>query len=186
MDTSDFRYFLDMARLADQGAYPYIHFWVEYPPVYPWIVVGTYKLSHVLATGVAAERWFYGLLSALLVACEVALLFVLHRLALLLGSREDARRGLWIYALCFVPVYLWTGWFDSIPTLLFLGSLYLLLTHHDRFSAVAAGLGVVTKLFPLLLLPLALCALRGVRRQAVYLFIAGGVIALFVVPFGLV
>ncbi len=218
-DPNDLRYFLDLARMSDQGLYPYIHFWAEYPPVFPWLIVGTHKLSLLVAGGVTAERLFYTILIGFLIACESGVFWLLYRLALLLQRSELTIRrphlmrppvlrsdsGLagspasgalassgpaltspFLYLLLFVPGYLWTGWFDVLPVCLYLAALYLLLTRRERWSALAVGLGIVSKLFPLMVLPIALCTLRGFRRQLRYATIAGGTVLLFTLPFVLI
>lgn len=181
---ADFRYWLDIARMSDRGLYPHLNFWMEYPPVFPWMAVAVYRVSALLASGVAAAAWFYFLVGLILVACEVGVVLLLYRLALLLMSNADtARRSAWLYVLCFVPGYLWSGWFDNLPTLLFLSSLYLLLTERRHLSALAAGLGLVTKLFPILMLPLALASLRKIRAQIGYLLAAVLLAGFVLLPF---
>ena len=32
-------------QLSDRGFYPVIHYWIEYPPVFPWLAVIVYRLS---------------------------------------------------------------------------------------------------------------------------------------------
>ena len=44
-DWSDFRYYHELAGLSAQGYFPGIHFWVEYPPLFPWLAVAAYQLS---------------------------------------------------------------------------------------------------------------------------------------------
>lgn len=178
----DYRHYFELAQMSAQGFYPYVHYWMEYPPVFPWLVVAAYKVSVWLATGPAAEACFYALISGLLVACEVGSFVLLYRLARVLSGPETAWRSALLYLLLFVPVYLWTGWFDSLPTFLLLSALYLLITQRERLSAVAAGLGLVTKVFPALALPLALCSLPGWPRKLVYSAIVAGVVGIIVLP----
>jgi hypothetical protein len=180
---TDLPYFLQLVRMSDAGLYPYVHFWVEYPPVFPGLALGLYRLGRLLATGPALEFWFYGLTIVAMIACELATLLMLYKLAGLLGDRESAGRSVLIYAGLFVPAYIWTGWFDHLPTLLFLSALYLLLRGRYMRSALLVGVGIMTKLFPLMLVPLALCVIRGLRRQVAYLLIVGLVVALFIFPF---
>jgi len=178
----DYRHYFELAQMSAQGFYPYVHYWMEYPPVFPWLVVAAYKVSAWLFTGPAAEACFYALISGLLVACEVGSFVLLYRLAGVLNGPQTAWRSALLYLLLFVPVYLWTGWFDSLPTFLFLSALYLLITQRERLSAVAAGLGLVTKVFPALALPLALCSLPGWPRKLSYSAIVAGVVGIIVLP----
>ena len=62
------------------------------------------------------------------------------------------------YALCFVPVYTLLGWFEPMPLFFLLLGLELLLAPRPwgwAGSAAAAALGFLTKLTPILLLPVA-------------------------------
>lgn len=62
------------------------------------------------------------------------------------------------YALLFVPVYTLIGWFEPLPLFFMLLGLDLLLVERRwgwAGSALAAGLGFLTKLTPILLLPIA-------------------------------
>jgi len=183
---SDTRYFLDLARLSEQGLYPYIHFWVEYPPIYPWLSVLAYRLSAGLAAGAAAEALFYVLLGAAHVVFELGTLAMIYRLAVLLAGAASARRSVLMFAILFVPAYLWTGWFDYLPELLFLAGLYWLLAGRERRSALAAGFGLMAKLFPVVLVPLALITIRGMRRKLTYLVTTAAAVALFAVPLALI
>jgi hypothetical protein len=35
----DGAYHFQLGRLAAGGAYPFVHYWVEYPPFFPWLSV---------------------------------------------------------------------------------------------------------------------------------------------------
>lgn len=65
-----------------------------------------------------------------------------------------------LYALLFTPAYTFLGWFESMPLFFMLLGLDLLLESRQRpwgwaGSALAAGLGILAKLTPALLIPLA-------------------------------
>jgi len=47
-DVSDFTFYRLLASYASQGFYPSVHYWMEYPPLFPWISVGIYQLSLLL------------------------------------------------------------------------------------------------------------------------------------------
>jgi hypothetical protein len=180
---SDLVHFYGMMRYTDQGLYPYIHFWVEYPPVYPWLLVGLYRFSELFGQGGLAAGVFYGIASLVFVACEAGVFILIYRISLLIGNADTARRSTLVYLACSLPIYIWSGWFDPMPTLLFLGGLYLLLTGRERLSALGIGLGVMSKIFPGLLIPLALCALPTLKRKLRYALISGGVILGIALPF---
>ena len=65
-----------------------------------------------------------------------------------------------LYALLFTPAYTFLGWFEAMPLFFMLLGLDLLLESRQRRwgwvgSALAAGLGILAKLTPALLIPLA-------------------------------
>ena len=41
----DFPYYMQIGELSSRGLYPVISYWMEYPPIFPWLVTGVYKLS---------------------------------------------------------------------------------------------------------------------------------------------
>ena len=83
----------------------------------------------------------------------------------------------------FIPYYLWNGAFDSVPTCLFMLSILLLLDNHDTSSAIAGALGVLTKIFPGLVIPLAFCLLPTMRRKLRYVIAAAATIVTGMLPF---
>jgi len=44
-DWSDFDTYFGIAALSDYGLYPFLNFWLEWPPLVPWLVVGAYNLA---------------------------------------------------------------------------------------------------------------------------------------------
>ncbi|MGH2461911.1 MAG: hypothetical protein ACRDIY_23900, partial [Chloroflexota bacterium] len=69
-DWSDFRYYHELAGLSAQGYYPDLQFWVEYPPLFPWLAVGAYQLSLQIPSLVHPYFWFDLILTAILGAAD--------------------------------------------------------------------------------------------------------------------
>ena len=178
----DFRHYFELARMSAQGLYPHADYWVEYPPVFPWLTVVFYQFASAVTSALATETLFYSLVALLLVIAEAGVFVLVHRLSCLLAGPTLAWRSALIYTLCFIPLYLWNGWFDTLPTLLFLWSLYLLVTQRERGSAVLAGIGLMAKVFPGLVIPLAVCTLPGRRRKTVYIITALATVAVIALP----
>jgi hypothetical protein len=172
----DYRHFLELAQLSERGLYPYLHYWVEYPPVFAWLSTGLYRLGSVLATGSGVEVWYYGLTGFMRVAAEIGILWLVYQIARHIWGEEFGWRSAVVYTLLFVPYYLWNGAFDPLPACMLLLALYLLLLQRDTLSALVTGLGIATKLFPGLLVPLAFCLLPGLGRKVKYALVAGGVV----------
>jgi len=41
----DYVYYYELAAYSDQGYLPFIHYWSEYPPIFPFLSVGIYRLA---------------------------------------------------------------------------------------------------------------------------------------------
>ncbi|HEY85347.1 MAG TPA: DUF2029 domain-containing protein, partial [Chloroflexi bacterium] len=151
-DWSDFDTYLGIASLSDYGLYPYLHFWLEWPPVIPWLMVGAYKLSLLLPLWEDPRFWFTIILGTVFVLFEVGNFILLYRLARrLLPNPMQVSRVLWLYAGLFPPVYAMLGFFDGAALFFILLSLNLILQDKTRLSAVTAALGFTVKLTPVLI-----------------------------------
>ena len=80
-EMSDFGYYRLLLSFTNQGYYPLIDFWVEYPPVFPWLMVGLYRLSLLIPAWTQAGTWFYLLLSGFLTLVEAGNLILIYALA---------------------------------------------------------------------------------------------------------
>ena len=178
----DFRHYFELARMSAEGLYPHINYWVEYPPVFPWLTVCFFRIASAVASALAAETLFYGMIALLLATAEAGVFILVYRLSRLMAGSAAAWRSALIYTFCFVPLYLWNGWFDTLPTLLFVWSLYLLVTQRTQWSAVLAGIGLMTKVFPGLIIPLAVCTLPDRQRKVAYVLTALIVAAAIALP----
>ena len=75
--------------------------------------------------------------------------------------------------------------FDHWPAALVAGALALLLAGRGRLSLGVLGFAIAAKVYPLVLLPLFAAWVwrrRGRREALIALGVAGGVVAVFVVP----
>jgi hypothetical protein len=71
---SDYDHYYEVARWVGQGWLPYIHYWVEYPPLFPYLAV----LLYLLAPRYVA---FATVLALVQLAFEIGSLVLLYRLA---------------------------------------------------------------------------------------------------------
>ncbi|HHJ06198.1 MAG TPA: DUF2029 domain-containing protein, partial [Anaerolineae bacterium] len=151
-DWSDFDTYLGIASLSDYGLYPYLHFWLEWPPIVPWLMVGAYKLSLLLPLWEDSRFWFATILGTVFVLFEGGNFILLYRLARkLLPNPMQVSRVLWLYAGLFPPVYAMLGFFDGVALFFILLSLNLILQDKPRLSAATAALGFTVKLTPILM-----------------------------------
>jgi hypothetical protein len=179
-DYSDYWYYQDMAARMDSGYYPYLHYWVEYPPLFPWLPVGAYWLSRLLPPAPQPQLWFYVTFGLLMGLFAIGNLILVYLLGLRLYDRPRALRCSWFYALLFGAVFVHAGWFDGSALFFMLLSLYLMLKNRAALSGLAAGLGTMIKVLPLALVPVGLKLLPRRIRYAVSL---GLVVAVVNLPF---
>jgi hypothetical protein len=179
-------------RMAD-GAVPYRDFRVEYPPgslpafLIPSLVApdGDPVYEPELngpARGYA--RAFAALMTALLAATLVVTALSLGALRATVGHAAVAL-GL-VAATPLLAGELALTRFDALPIALTAACVAALLHHRPRLAAVALGLAVAAKLYPLLLLPLvAVYVYRriGRRESAITVGIAAATVAVVVLPF---
>ncbi len=167
-DWSDFDTYLGIASLSDYGLYPFLNFWLEWPPPVPWLAVGAYRLALLLPPWPDDPRlWFVLILGGVFVLFEIGNFFLIYRLARrLFQTPETINRILWLYAGLFAPVYAMLGFFDGVALFFILLALDLLLDDRRFPSAVAVGGGFMVKLIPGLALPVALRRLWYQHRES--------------------
>lgn len=183
VDWSEHHTFLGVARLSDYGLYPFIDFWLEYPPLFPWLFTALYRLSLAIPPWWHEQLWFSALLSLALLPFEIGNLVLVYLIALELYGQDTAFKCGWFYASLFVPVYTAIGFFDCLPLFLLLLTLWLLLRQRGLLAGVTLGIGFMVKVFPVIVLPVGLRALRGLPRKARYLATSGATVALLSLPF---
>lgn len=163
-DWSDFDTYFGIAALSDYALYPFLDFWLEWPPLVPWLAVGAYNLALSLPPWPDDPRlWFILILGTVFLLFEIGNFVLTHRLARRL-FREPAtiQRVLWFYAGLFPPLYAMLGFFDGVALFFMLLTLELILTDRRFLSAIAVGLGFMVKILPILML---LVALRRLWHQ---------------------
>jgi len=174
----DYIYYYELAAYSDRGYLPFIHYWSEYPPVFPFLSVVVYQLTHLFGEGYHLYVYLMGLL---MLAFNVGNLALFLRLARRLRGDDAAERLGWVYSVLFVPlIYTWWN-FDALTLFSLLLALDLLLSGRERLSAVVMGVGALVKLVPLLLFP-AVVRTRPWRRWLAYGLVTTAVIGAVVMP----
>jgi len=170
---SDYDYFYNLAAWVDEGHWPYLDYWVEYPPLFPFLSTLLYLLTGRYATYAAA-------LALVQLAFETGSVVLLACLARRVVGRGRVEETVWTYALLFAPVATWWLSFDAIATFLMLLAIERWLAGCRDQSALALGVGGLVKWFPLLVLPVALRSVRNWRRALRYGALALGVVLLVI------
>jgi len=183
-DYSDYNTsYLPFARWSDQGFYPFVHYWLEWPPLFSWLVVIVYRLSLLIPPWTDPRLWYNTLLGLSLLPFEIGNFIVIYLISLQLYDKARAFRCALIYACLFAPLYIWSGWNDSMPLFFLLLGLYLLLRNKGVTAGILAGIGFWVKVTPILLAPVGLRVLAGVRRKAAFLIATCLTLLLIALPF---
>ncbi|HLH73085.1 MAG TPA: hypothetical protein VKX96_07360 [Chloroflexota bacterium] len=156
----DVQFYRSIGELSIAGYYPYLNFWMEYPPIFAWAIVAIYQLSLLLPSWPNNLLWFQVFLSTVLVVFDVGNLILIYRLASILHSRQVALRAAWIYSLLFFPLYVVLSWFDTVALFFLLCTLWLALREQTSSAGVSAALGLMVKVIPVVAVPASFLALR--------------------------
>jgi hypothetical protein len=174
---SDYPYFFALADLARQGYYPLLHYWYEYPPIFPYLSQAVYAVT-------SGYHAYVTLLAVVMLIFEAGNLVLLYLIANEIYDKETSLKIGWMYSCLLVPIFfLWNG-FDSLALFLMLLSLWWLLRNRHAFSAVALGLGLMTKYLPGILLATVWRFVKA--RQALgYTLIVAATAAAILLPFAI-
>lgn len=175
--------YLPFAQWSDRGLYPFIHYWLEWPPLFSWLVVGVYRLSLLIPSWTDPRLWYNTLLGLSLLPFEVGNFVVIYLIALQLYDKSKAFTCVLIYSCLFAPLYVWSGWNDSMSLFFLLLGLYLLLREKGAIAGIIAGVGFWVKVIPILLLPVGLRVLTDMRRKALFLVASCVTLFLVALPF---
>jgi len=150
---------------------PYRDFPFEYPPL-PLAVM---LLPRLVASSLAAYRLAYGILAALLTLAACGLGVLLCRD---LGARgpPDPWRRMALFVLAMGPILV--SRFDALPAVLVAAALVLMTRERFFLAGLCVGAGVMSKLYPLLLVVPWLAILWGERQpRAARALVSGTVVA---------
>ena len=185
-DSSDYDFYLLFGRLSDAGLYPDIHYWTEYPPIFPWIAVAAYRATEAIPTLAGNPILPFRLaLGGILLAFDTGNLLLIYLLAATTHGLARARQSAWIYALLFTPLHVWLGWFDSMPLFFLLLAIALTARGSCKTAALATGIGFMVKIFPILALPVLIKSQRGTIPRARSVAIAAAAIGAIAAPFAI-
>jgi hypothetical protein len=171
---TDLPIYRTIAASVDRGQWPYEHGGTEYPPIAlapMWLAAQTDDFDVA-----------FGLL---MLVAAVAMAWSTVRLAEAGGGSGAVAAGALILSPLAVGAILRTH-FDLLPVAFTVGALLALARDRPRTGLALLGLGTATKLFPALLVPLALVWLvaRGERRAAWQgTAIAAAIVVLIAIPF---
>ena len=166
----DSAYHFQLGRLAASGAYPFVNYWVEYPPFFPWLSVLAYKLSALLPSWIDQRFWFNLALHGLIIPFDLANVVLIYQLARRVNGESVAIKSAWLYAILFVPLFVVLGWFESIALFFLLLALWAIRADRPILAGFAIGLGILVKPYVALIGAVALLVyLRKNKRSLIQL-----------------
>lgn len=127
--------------------WPFIDYWVEYPPLFPFI-------SEVLYRFAGGNKYFYVFYLALVIsfACAGAVVVFQKLSNRLYGKEIGLIKTLLFFVLLIIHPYTW--WYaEPITVFLFITALYASMTKYNWLSGLWIGIGVLSKWFPLFIIP---------------------------------
>jgi glycosyl transferase family 87 len=172
--SSDWLFYYHIVSLAERGLYPFVNYWSEYPPLFPMLLVGTQRIAgHDLWSDQATFSQVYIAFMSAIYLANLVLVWDLVRIA---HSLRAAWLALILYAACPLIAWFTVGWFDGVAVLLLLLGMRALVARQAQRAGFLIGLGILTKVFPGVLL-LAAPGILGWRRTLRMTAMAGGVLA---------
>ncbi len=177
----EFEYHFSLASFSSQGKYPFLHYWMEYPPIYPWLSVAFYNLSEweFLPNSSHFQRYSF-IVSFFNVLWDTGVLLLIYGLGRTLYSQNKAEQIAIFYSLLFFPLFVIFSFFDSLPLFFILLSLYLIVKKQEMWASVTIALGIAIKLIPILLVPL---LLRSKRKRILSSLLLVVTLLIIFVPF---
>ena len=158
-----------MSGFGIEPALPFLDYWLEYPPVFPWIALGIYRLQ-TLITGPEISHnqaiIFSGSVSLFLAFVDLANLLLIYSIAKKIREHKFAIRAAVAYAMLFFPLVVMGSYFDAFVLLTILLSLWMLIKKHVELSAVVMGVGIMTKFIPFVLIPVAVKFVMRMPKKA--------------------
>lgn len=142
----DYRYYFDLASLSESGHIPFIHYWSEHAPLFPFVNLALYQLSggffknHVLLTSLA------------MLVFEAGSLILLYLLTNEVRGKDQAVQVSWVYVVLYVPAFVWLSTFEAMTAFFVLLALFFSQRNRPWLTGLAIGLGAMTKLLPIVLL----------------------------------
>jgi hypothetical protein len=185
---TDYYFYYSTAQLSGQGYYPFVNMWYEYPPVSAYIPLAVYRLAQSILPMGDIHSFGYLVFAAMLgtifLVFEAGVLVLLHQIAQSMWGIEKANWSAWIYTALSLPLFIWSFSHQAVVVFFLLLSIFWFITKKPDRSAVALGLGIVSKITPIFLLaPVIKFVFPKHRVLVVYIILTSMVVSLVYLPF---
>ena len=178
----DQTYYFNMARLAGSGQIPFFNFWMEYPPVMPWLAALAYRLSLTIAPWGNVLLVFNFIFRSFMLPFEAATLIAVYGIALRLQPRDKALIVAALWALLFAPLFAFLTWFDSITLCGLIVGLYAILAQRAVLAGGALSLGLMAKVMPIVVWPMGWLSFKAWRQRLAYGLSTISVVGAIILP----
>ena len=139
-----------------QPALPFIDYWLEYPPVFVWIAYAIYHANATIFGPHAGGAFVFSTsVSVFLAFIDMLNVLLIYAIAKRISGHAFGLRAGVAYAMLFFPAVVMAGYFDTFVLFTILLSLWGMMAGHVAVAGFATGLGVMTKLIPVMLVPAA-------------------------------
>lgn len=136
--------FYNFFGLAAQPGWPYFNFWVEFPPVFPFVSSMMYRLAG------GQEHVYLYMLVILLTLADAGSLVLVSRLSERFFGQQGGQMRTLTYAVVLIALpYTW-WYFDSLAVFFMLLGISLILDRKELRAGLALGAGFLIKLLPLI------------------------------------
>ncbi|MFW9850519.1 MAG: glycosyltransferase 87 family protein, partial [Candidatus Thorarchaeota archaeon] len=154
-------WYLDFGKLMTRGAIPYRDFYFPYPPIFSYVIF----LFMFIYPSVDIFRIFSSVL-------DVIIAYLIWNIARTRFNQKWALTTAFAYAL--LPLSIiesgWNGHFEPLVTFFILVAILMLLRDRYRLSGIFLALGVVTKIYPIVLIPIGLIYCKTWKHRIEFLF----------------
>jgi hypothetical protein len=163
----DLHHFYNLAGLG----WPYLDFWVEFPPIFPFLS----RVIYLLAGGV--EHVYDYLLVLVLSIFQAGSLFLLIRLIWRVYQGQEEQVRIWVYFAILAGLAYGWWYFDPLAVFFMLLAINWLLEGQDVKTGIALAIGTLIKLFPIFVLP-AVWLYRPKRKAYTVIGLAVGIVVI--------
>lgn len=155
----------EIGRLAASGNIAFRDYWLEYPPLMPWLAALAYRITLFFPPTGDEIFWFNLFFRLLLLPFDCGTLVLIYASGGRLLPRERAVQVASIWAVLFAPLFTFLECFEPLALFFLALGLYGLLSGRPVLVGSAAGLGFMAKVFPAALLPVALFRFSAWRAR---------------------
>jgi hypothetical protein len=149
----DIKHFYNVAQLG----WPFLDYWVEYPPIFPFLSSLIYQLAGI------REHIFVYLLVIILSLVQAGSIYIFIKLCELAHPGIAAEWRIFLYTILSIGLAYGWWYFDPLAVLFTLLGIYYIITGGDTLAGFALGAGILVKFFPLFVIP-AVWRFRSIKR----------------------